>query len=82
MTSCSASGGLAHPVLDEHALAWWNAQPDRAAAARRGCDHMIRRGMIDPSAGRIHPELGVILAARISSGVHHGLSPAAGAGKA
>ena len=40
MTSCSASGVLAHPVLDEHALAWWNARPDRAAAARRGRDHM------------------------------------------
>lgn len=60
-----ALGALAHPLLDDHALAWWEAQPDQEATARRGYDHMVRRHMIDPDTGRIHPELGVILAARI-----------------
>lgn len=60
-----ALGALSHPLIDSHALQWWDAQPDQEAAARRGYDHMVRRGMIDPATGRIHPELGVILAARI-----------------
>lgn len=60
-----ALGALAHPLLDDHALAWWEAQPDQEAAALRGYDHMVRRRMIDPDTGRIHPELGVILAARM-----------------
>lgn len=59
-----ALGALSHPLLDEYALKWWNAQPDREAAARRGYDHMVQRNMIDPETGRIHPQLGVILAAR------------------
>lgn len=60
-----ALGALAHPLLDDHALAWWEAQADQEAAALRGYDHMVRRGMIDPGNGRIHPKLGVILAARM-----------------
>lgn len=59
-----ALGALGHPLLDESAISWWNAQPDREAAARRGYDHMVRRKMIDPETRRVHPELGVILAAR------------------
>lgn len=59
-----AIGALAHPMLDEYALAWWNAQPDHEAAARRGYDRMVQRNMIDPETGRVHPQLGVILAGR------------------
>lgn len=60
-----ALGALAHPLIDEHALNWWETQPDQEAAALRGYDHMVRRRMLEPETGRIHPELGVILAARI-----------------
>jgi hypothetical protein len=59
-----ALGALAHPLIDAAALRWWNAQPDQAATALRGYDQLARRGMIDPATGRIHPQLGVILAGR------------------
>jgi hypothetical protein len=59
-----ALGALTHPLLDEFALSWWNARPDRESAARWGYDHMVKRNMIDPATGRVHPQLGVILAAR------------------
>lgn len=63
-TELYALGALTWPLLDEHALRWWNAQPDQDAAARRGHDHMVRRNMIDPGTGRVHPRLGIIIAAR------------------
>lgn len=59
-----AAGALVHPLLDDHALAWWNARPDPEATARQGYEQMVRRKMIDPDTGRIHPLLGIILAAR------------------
>jgi hypothetical protein len=59
-----ALGALAHPLIDVAAFRWWNAQADQAAAALRGYDQLARRGMIDPATGRIHPQLGVILAGR------------------
>lgn len=59
-----ALGALAQPLLDDYALEWWNAQPDPEAAARRGYEHMVKRKMIDPATNRIHPKLGLILAAR------------------
>lgn len=59
-----ALGALVHPLLDDHALEWWNAQPDPEAAARRGYEHMVQRKMIDPESNRLHPKLGLILAAR------------------
>jgi hypothetical protein len=57
-------GALAHPLIDTAALRWWNTQPDQADTALQGYDHLVRRGMIDPATGRIHPQLGVILAGR------------------
>lgn len=63
-TELCALGALTWPLLDEHALRWWDAQPDREEAARRGYDHMVRRNMIDPASGRVHPQLGIIIAAR------------------
>lgn len=59
-----AAGALVHSLLDDHALAWWNARPDQEATARQGYEHMVGRKMIDPDTGRIHPLLGIILAAR------------------
>lgn len=59
-----ALGALAHPLIDEHALAWWNSRPDPEAAAREGYDRLVRRNMIDPASRRLHPQVGVILAAR------------------
>jgi hypothetical protein len=59
-----AAGALSHPLLDDHALAWWNAQPDQETTARQGYEHMAGRKMIDPDTGRIHPLLAIILAAR------------------
>jgi hypothetical protein len=59
-----ALGALAHPLLDDHALSWWNSRPDPAAAEREGHDRLVRRNMIDPETGSVHPQVGVILAAR------------------
>lgn len=59
-----ALGALTHPLLDDHALAWWTARPDPEATARQGYDHMVGRKIIDPATGRINPLVAIILAAR------------------
>lgn len=63
-TELYALGAFDGPLLDEPALRWWNAQPDQDAVARQGYDHLVRRNIIDPENGHVHPRVGIILAAR------------------
>jgi hypothetical protein len=61
----AALGALADdPLIDARALQWWTAQPDRETLARQAYDHLAQRNLIDPATGRVHPQLGLILAGR------------------
>lgn len=59
-----ALGALAHPLLDNRALSWWNEQPDHEALARRGYERLVEREMIDPTTGSLAPLPGLVLAGR------------------
>jgi hypothetical protein len=61
----AALGALADdPLIDAHALEWWISQPDQETLARQAYDHLAQRKLIDPATGRVHPQLGLILAGR------------------
>lgn len=61
----AALGALADdPLIDAHALQWWTAQPDQETLTRQAYDHLAQRGLIAPATGRVHPQLGLILAGR------------------
>ena len=61
----AALGALADdPLIDARALEWWNVQPEQETLTRRAYDHLAQRSLVDPASGRIHPQLGLILAGR------------------
>lgn len=61
----AALGAMADdPLIDSHMLDWWIAQPDTEALTRQAYDHLAQRNLIDSGTGRVHPQLGLIMAGR------------------